>query len=53
MLLVRQTAVSGPGERGAPAPGLPAHAGALWDLPRELHAHRHLRPGDHHPGAPG
>lgn len=53
VLLRRQAAVVGPGQRGPPAAGLSAHAGALGDLPGEPHPHWSLRPGDHHPGAPG
>ncbi|CAF88021.1 unnamed protein product, partial [Tetraodon nigroviridis] len=52
VLLLGQAAVFGPCQRRAPAAGLPAHAGALGDVPREPHAHRNLCPGNHHPGAP-
>lgn len=52
LLLLRPAAVLRPGQRGSPAPGLPAHAGALWDVPRDRHAHGDVCPGNHHAGAP-
>lgn len=53
VLLLRQAALSGPGQRGAPETGLPARAAALWSAPGEQRAHERVCPGDHHAGASG
>lgn len=52
VLLLRQAALLGPGQRRSPASGLPAHAGAFWDISGDRHAHRDFCPGNHHAGAP-
>lgn len=52
VLLLGQAALFRPGQRGSPASGLPAYAGALWDVPGERHAHWDFCPGNHHTGAP-
>ena len=52
VLLVGPAALSGPGQRGSPAAGLPADAGALGDVPWDGHAHGDVRPGNHHAVAP-
>lgn len=51
VLLLGQAALARPGQRGSPASGLPAHAGALWDIPGVRYAHWDFCPGNHHTGA--
>lgn len=52
VLLLRQAALVGPGQRRSPASGLPAYARALRVVPGDRDAHWDFRPRNHHTGAP-
>lgn len=52
VLLLREAALIRSGQRWSTAFGLPAHAGALWDVPRDGHAYWDFCAGNHHTSAP-
>lgn len=52
VLFLRQAALFRSGQCWSPAPGLPAHAGALRHISGDRHAHWDVCPGDYHTRAP-